>query len=89
MTCFEPRDDASYLAWLDSNRDGYVINTEPGGRGYVKLHRAVCRWISYRPPFIGPSYVKVCTSSLEDAEQWVFARRGIPADRCRASQCWP
>ncbi len=29
MACFEPYDDAFYLAWLDTNPDGYVINAEP------------------------------------------------------------
>lgn len=88
MTCFEPRDDASYLAWLDSHKDGYVINAEPGGRGDVKLHRSVCRTIRYRPPFVGRSYIKVCASSPEEADQWVLDRKGVPADRCRAYQCW-
>jgi hypothetical protein len=89
MAFFEPYDDASYLAWLDANPDGYVINAEPSGRGFVKLHRAVCDTIRNRPPFIGPSYVKICSSSLEDAERWVLDRKGIPVDRCRAYQCWP
>ena len=50
-----PGDDSAYLAWLDVHPDGYVINTEPGGRGYARLHRAICDTIRNRPPFTGPS----------------------------------
>ena len=45
--------DSAYLAWLDVHPDGYVINTEPGGRGYARLHRAICDTIRNRPPFTG------------------------------------
>jgi hypothetical protein len=89
MTCFEPPDDDAYLAWIGAHPDGYVINTEPSGRGDMKLHRTVCRAIRYRPPFIGLSYVKICSMSLEEADEWARQRRGTPADRCRAPQCWP
>ncbi len=89
MTCFQPGDDAAYLDWLDANPDGYVINTEPGGRGYAKLHRTICGTIRYRPPFVGPSYIKICSTSLEEADEWARQRRGAPAERCRAPQCWP
>lgn len=54
VTCSEPHDDTSYLAWLECYPDGYVINAEPGGRGYVKLHRAVRRTIRNRPPVHWP-----------------------------------
>lgn len=84
MTCFEPRDDSSYLVWLDSHEDGYVINAEPSGRGDVKLHRAVCRTIRYRPTLIGRSYIKICASSLEEVNQWVLDPKGVPAVRCQA-----
>jgi hypothetical protein len=38
MSIFQPPDDPAYLAWLDANPNGYVINTERGGRQYVMLH---------------------------------------------------
>ncbi len=89
MTCFEPRDDAAYLGWVATHPDGYVINSEPGGRGYIRLHRASCDTIRSRPPFIGPSYIKICFTSLEEADKWALQRRGEPAPRCGAYQCWP
>lgn len=89
MTWFQPNNDDAYLAWLDANPDGYVINTEPGGHGYARLHRAACGTIRYRPPFVGPSYIKICATSLKEADEWARQRRGTPAQRCRAPQCWP
>ena len=89
MTYFQPPDETSYLAWLAANPDGYVINAEPSGRGDVKLHRAACRTIRYKPPFIGSSYIKICATSLEEADEWVLQRRGSHAPRCQAYQCWP
>ena len=89
MAIFQPPDDAAYLAWLDANPDGYVINTEPGGRGYARLHRATCDTIRTRPPFIGPFYIKLCSTSVEEFDEWAFQLRGAPAQRCGAYQCWP
>ena len=63
MAIYEPPDDAAYLAWLDANPNGYVINAEPGGGGYVLLHRATCTHMRSHPPFIGPTYIKVCSDS--------------------------
>jgi hypothetical protein len=28
MALFQPRDDNTFIAWLDANPNGYVINTE-------------------------------------------------------------
>jgi len=89
MPCFQPHDDAAYLAWIGAHPDGYVINTEPGGQGYSRLHRATCGTIQYRPPFVGPSYIKICSTSLEEADNWAFQHSGAPAQRCQAYQCWP
>jgi hypothetical protein len=84
-----PGDDQAYLAWLDAHPDGFVINTEPGGLGYARLHRAVCGTIRSSPPFIGPSYIKVCSASAEELDEWALQRRGTAARRCGAHQCWP
>ena len=92
MVIFQPRDDDAFIAWLDANPNGYVINTERerGGRGYVMLHRATCNFIRKWPPFIGPSYVKFCSTSLDQLEGWAVQRTGGPAPRCQArgTNCW-
>lgn len=90
MAIFEPRDDSAYRAWLAAYPQGYVINTEPGGRGYALLHRATCGTIDSQPPFIGPSYIKICSTSLDELDEWALQRRGAPAPRCKAQgrNCW-
>jgi hypothetical protein len=35
-------DDPAYLAWLDANPNGYVINTERGARS--RTSRGIARW---------------------------------------------
>jgi|HubBroStandDraft_5_1064220.scaffolds.fasta_scaffold2410042_1 hypothetical protein len=89
MPIFEPRDDSAYLNWLASNPDGYVINTEPGGHGYARLHRVVCDTIRTRPPYVGQSYVKICSASLDELDDWALERRNATVQRCAAYQCWP
>lgn len=84
-----PGDDPAYLGWLDLHPDGYVINTEPGGRGYARFHRAICDTIRNRPPHISSSYIKICSGSLEELDEWALLRRGTAAQRCGANQCWP
>jgi hypothetical protein len=42
-----------FIAWLDANPNGYVINSERAGAGFVMLHRATCNFIRKWPPFIG------------------------------------
>jgi hypothetical protein len=90
MAIFKPPDDAAYLAWLADNPNGYVINAEPGGRGYVLLHRATCSHMRSRPPFIGPTYIKYCSDSPSDLDVWALQRRGAAAPRCKArgTGCW-
>ena len=90
MAIFQPRDDNAFIAWLDANPNGYVINTERGGRVYVMLHRATCNFIRKWPPFIGPSYVKLGPESLDQLESWAVQRTGGPAPRCKArgTNCW-
>jgi len=88
MACFHPPNDDTYLAWLAAHPDGYVINTEPSGRGDMRLHRAGCRTIQYRPPFVGTSYIKICCTRVDEADQWAMQRRGTPASRCGSPGCW-
>ncbi len=90
MAIFQPPDDSAYLAWLAANPDGYVINAEPGGRGYVLLHCAVCTHMSKWPPFIGPTYIKVCSDSAAELDAWALQHRGAAAPRCKArgTGCW-
>jgi hypothetical protein len=66
----------------------------------VKLHRAACRTIRYRPPFIGSSYIKICatvtpprrkklTSGFFSAEAHTPSVPGLPVLALRARQLVP
>jgi hypothetical protein len=91
MAIFQPPDDEAYLAWLDANSNGYVINAEPGGRGYVLLHRATCTHMRSHPPFINATYIMVCSDSLSELDLWALQSPwGAAAPRCKArgTNCW-
>ncbi len=68
-------DDAGYLAWLDANPGGYVINIR---RSYnaidARVHRASCWTIKGRhlggKELTGP-YVKVCAEHRDDLVGWL------------------
>jgi hypothetical protein len=52
------------------------------------LHRASCTTITRRALFTGP-YIKVCSSSLAQLDEWAQARNGTPAPRCGICQPAP
>jgi hypothetical protein len=52
--------DAGYLAWLEANRAGFVINAYRNPTsGYLMLHRANCRTISEGDKSWTRDYTKV------------------------------
>ncbi|BBY73559.1 hypothetical protein MPRF_04580 [Mycolicibacterium parafortuitum] len=67
-------DDAGYLQWLATHRDGFVINIARNRRAVdARTHRAQCRTISGNNPRGGPwtgPYVKVCADTLAELEHW-------------------
>jgi hypothetical protein len=86
MSVKEFRDqDADYLDWVAAHRDGYVINVGRSGRGYARVHRAMCGTITSRPPFTRP-YIKVCSDALADLDQWALRRSGTVPERCGICQ---
>jgi hypothetical protein len=73
MRIFED-DDAGYLAWVDGNQHGFVVNTyrKPDPR-YLILHRASCGSIRGKPArgdrWTG-DYIKVCAETRAELDQW-------------------
>jgi hypothetical protein len=67
MPLFQNR-DAEYIAWLDTNPDGYAINTyqEPSG-SYMVLHSASCAW-ARQPNPTSTQYSKFGCATLEEAQ---------------------
>ena len=66
-------DDDAYLAWLDANPDGFVINAEnPPRAATIRLHRVRCTHISTsaRSNWTTGSYFKICSNLVYELEDW-------------------
>jgi hypothetical protein len=73
--------DAAFLAWLSAHDNGYVINIGRSERGYARLHRASCGTVTRRSPLTGP-YIKICSVSLAELDQWSARRPGATVSNC-------
>lgn len=80
-------DDRSYLFWTRRNPRGYVVNCARNpSPDYLILHWADCWTINgTHSPWTTGDYIKVCSRTLSDLEQWA-AELGGELDRC--SHCW-
>jgi hypothetical protein len=84
-------DDASYLAWIVTHPDGFVLNvrTSPDPR-YVILHRAGCKTISnetHAPgAHTGRGYRKICAPT--EAELAVAAKNEGRSDGTFSKPPW-
>ena len=76
-------DDDAYLAWLETNPDGFVVNVEdPPRPSTLRLHRSGCRHIStpQRSNWTTTSYMKVCSNIVAELDQWANQTVGeLPA----------
>lgn len=83
-------DDQAYLAWLDKNPRGFVLNT-PRSKpvNNMVLHRANCKTISTRKVrpggFTERDYIKICAEDVECLRRWV--RRHGRADGSFSIEC--
>jgi hypothetical protein len=85
-------DDKGYLAWIEMNQDGFVINCNadypyPNG---VTIHRATCHTISGRPANGRDrtvDYKKVCGNSVRELDRWAEREADTGPHRC--SFCLP
>ncbi len=82
-------DDRAYLDWLGAN-DGYVINVQRSlNPGTARLHCASCRTIRGQAPRGGPwtgPYIKLCSPSLTDLDEWALRQVGTRIRRCGICQ---
>jgi hypothetical protein len=90
MRIFED-DDAGYLAWVDRNQHGFVVNTtrKPDPR-YLYLHRASCGTIRGKPArgerWTTGELIKVCAETRAELDQWAHQIAGgelHPCGLCR------
>ncbi|PKO21830.1 MAG: hypothetical protein CVU38_12630 [Chloroflexi bacterium HGW-Chloroflexi-1] len=78
MELFED-DDEGYLQWVETNPEGFVLNSErhPSAR-YLLLHRAICGTICTRKRtnYTTTGYIKVCASNKKELEAWAMPETG-------------
>jgi len=83
--------DAPFLKWMQSNPDGFVLNTElsPNSR-YAMLHRSKCHHISgytklfSQGAFTEHGYIKICSNESSVLESWLeeFRPRAEKLEQC-------
>jgi len=82
-------DDNGYLAWLDANPHGFVLNTTHNQQSLM-LHMATCGTISIGPPhgdtWTAGQYIKVCAMTPQRLRQW--AGRALPHCQARGRNCF-
>jgi hypothetical protein len=83
---FRDHDDVGYLQWLAGHHDGFVINIQRSHNPRdARLHTVGCRTITGTPArgdtFTG-DWVKVCSVSLEELDDWAVQEVGSAVQRC-------
>ncbi len=84
------RDDAGYLAWVDSHPDGFVLNRPRAARSKPPtLHRIGCAAVARRDggEALTAGAVKVCGPSADALEAWSMSRGTGQPTACR--RCHP
>jgi hypothetical protein len=79
--------DIDYLAWIEENPSGYVVNTDdpPTQAMYPMVHSARHRVVSSesRTNYTTGRYVKYCALDLEALERFVQARHNRALNFCK------
>lgn len=96
---YVPRSDREYLAWIEENRSGYVVNaraerqyrrTTSHPKPYAVLHRTTCLFINpqahYRDgAFVERAYRKFCSLEIGELERHIVKECGHGfSKRCQA-----
>jgi hypothetical protein len=80
-------DDAAYLAWLEANPNGFVVNSARTPKaGYLKLHRASCATLHTEGTsnWTTTSYIKTCADNPQALETWARTIADGVLDPCPA-----
>jgi hypothetical protein len=77
-------DDHGFFGWLDGHPDGYFLNCERRPKpNYLVLHRPSCPHFTRNPIHWTKEYIKVCSVSRSDLEEWASGTVGGSATLCR------
>jgi len=78
-------DDAGYIAYVRANPSCFVLNSHRiPSAAYLVIHRARCR--TFGGPPRTSEFLKVCSESVEELEDWAGGKTGAYPDRCRTCQ---
>jgi hypothetical protein len=82
-------DEPGYRSWIGANPNGYLINILRSlNANTARLHRATCWTIDPRRPGAWTGeYMKICSPTLDELDEWATNRTGGPIVRC--GTCWP
>ena len=88
--------DAPFIAWMQKNPDGFVLNTTPSeATSYLKFHRANCHHISgyttaqSAGAFTTRGYIKVCSNSAAELVAWAAKNRPSTSTYESCKTCAP
>jgi hypothetical protein len=81
-------DDNGYLAWIQENKSGYVINCSTTFMVNLSLHRAKCQTLSSRnrTTCTTNGHPKTCSNDREELVNWAkqsFGHRPLPCEICK------
>jgi hypothetical protein len=79
--------DQGFIAWLEANPNGYIINAERKPRpNYLVLHQSACSHLRSSSPLNWTKdYVKFCSPNRTDLEEWAIT---IGGDATRCQSCF-
>ncbi len=84
--------DESYLKWLDSHQDGFVLNTNPSPtEDYLMLHKASCSQLKRndkRQKTKTFSYRKVCSDTVQSLQNWADEKLPPHANLTHSGCCY-
>lgn len=70
-------DDSGFLAWITSNPDGYLLNTERNPKpSYLVLHRSGCPHFKGDSPNWTKAYIKFCSQDIGELNDWAASSVG-------------
>ena len=83
MTTYFNDDGEGYIAWLEANPSGYLLNVGTGGATLAMLHTSRCGhlWGPNPKRRHTKDYTKACAETREALEGWA-AQRGYGVTYC-------
>lgn len=77
--------EAAYLAWLNSNPKGYVLNCSdhPPEQHYPMLHNSACWTIGREAKHFSGASFKACSNNKETLMKWAVKNARVAQSVCR------